>query len=654
LRLRRAGLLGLRRPEAGDSITAHVEGENYTLVRAPLIARILAVPSLTGFASMLSGSGLPFMILRGDFVYSGNRLTLDRLLAWGEALGFTDFWVGEHHSSAYENIVMPEIFLGKVLGKDWRYVAADVQAVVECAHKRGALVKVIFENCFLADEHKERLCRICGEVGADFVKTSTGYGDGGATDDGPRPVTVVDAAGIIRHSTQPVIVGQSRASQYIFKRLSTESTDELVVDTPYLTVVEPKTFLIPLGRRLVSSSGAFSGIVVASFRPAAPRGLFRTVDVGEHGIIWVFHPDGRVLFREPSLENPIGTAAAGNPVFDAATRTGGDGQYVGALDANGPIYLSGYYVNATPPLIVAVSLNRNEVLADWWRQARTLVALSTLIVIATLVVLMTLFRQMDAKTRALATALDAEQRARRASDEASRLKEEFLMTVSHELRTPLQSILGWTRVLMAGGRSEAQTAKALETIERNVAVQSNLINDLLDLSRASSGKLRLEMQPTDLGDIVRHVVQTSRPAADAKSIDLDVEVAADVPAMIGDPDRLQQIVWNLVNNAVKFTPEGGRIRIGLARSGATVTIVVEDTGIGIDPAFLPYVFERFRQADSSTTRRHGGLGLGLSIVRHLVELHGGSVTVASDGTDKGARFRVEFPVKMGVAPAIVT
>jgi signal transduction histidine kinase len=467
-------------------------------------------------------------------------------------------------------------------------------------------------------------------------------------------ISIVDAAGRIRHSTQPVIVGQSRANQYIFKRLSGESTDELVIDTPYLTVIEPKSYLIPLGRRLVSSSGAFNGIVVAAFLPATPRGLFRTVDVGQHGILWVFHPDGHVLFREPSPENPIGESAVGNPVFDAAKRSGGEGRLVAPLAPGGPTYLNAYYVNATPPLIVAVSLDRDEVLADWSRQARTLLAISTALGIATLGLLLAWFRQMDARARALTTALDAEQRARRASDEASRLKEEFLMTVSHELRTPLQSILGWTRVLMAGGRSQAQTMKALETIERNVSVQSNLINDLLDVSRAVSGKLRIDMQSTDLAELVRDVVQTSRPAADAKSIDIDVELASDVPPIAGDRDRLQQIVWNLVNNAVKFTPEGGRVRIRLEPSGGHIAIVVTDTGIGIEPGFLPYVFERFRQADASTTRRHGGLGLGLSIVRHLVELHGGTVTAASEGAGKGATFRVELPVGVGVAAAIVS
>jgi signal transduction histidine kinase len=200
-------------------------------------------------------------------------------------------------------------------------------------------------------------------------------------------------------------------------------------------------------------------------------------------------------------------------------------------------------------------------------------------------------------------------------------------------------------MLVAGGLDDRKRQLAVETIERNARVQVHLIDDLLDVSRAVSGKLRLELRMVNVADLLREAVETIQPAADAKAIRIDSTPGPDVGALVGDPDRLQQVIWNLLSNAIKFTPNGGHVRIGLQRSDDEIELAVTDTGVGIAPEFLPHVFERFRQAEGGSTRRFGGLGLGLAIVRHLVELHGGSVEAVSLGENRGATFRVRLPMK---------
>ncbi|HKY06151.1 MAG TPA: ATP-binding protein, partial [Blastocatellia bacterium] len=226
----------------------------------------------------------------------------------------------------------------------------------------------------------------------------------------------------------------------------------------------------------------------------------------------------------------------------------------------------------------------------------------------------------------------------------NRLKDEFLATVSHELRTPLNAILGWAGMVRSGKLDSDTVARGLEAIERNAKSQTQIIGDLLDVSRIITGKLRLEVQPVELAPVIEAAVDTVRPAVDAKSIRLQLVLNPETGPVLGDPDRLQQIIWNLLSNAVRFTPREGRIQISLERVNSHVEITVSDTGKGIIPDFLPFVFDRFRQADSSFTRAHGGLGLGLSIVRHLVELHGGTVSAHSDGEGKGSTFVVQLPL----------
>jgi PAS domain S-box-containing protein len=230
-----------------------------------------------------------------------------------------------------------------------------------------------------------------------------------------------------------------------------------------------------------------------------------------------------------------------------------------------------------------------------------------------------------------------------AAREANRLKDEFLATLSHELRTPLNAIVGWTQLLREGALDEVEAAGALESIEQNADLQTRLVSDLLDVSRIVTGKLSLELGPIDPTTVVLAAVETVRPTAEAKGVDLEVTLEPSVPRVDGDPDRLQQVAWNLLSNAVKFTPWGGRVAVCVRRSGREVEIRVQDTGEGVPADFLPHLFERFRQADSSSTRPHGGLGLGLALARHLVELHGGTIEAASPGPGRGSSFVVRLP-----------
>jgi PAS domain S-box-containing protein len=236
-----------------------------------------------------------------------------------------------------------------------------------------------------------------------------------------------------------------------------------------------------------------------------------------------------------------------------------------------------------------------------------------------------------------------EANARRDAETANRAKDEFLATLSHELRTPLNAIVGWTRMLLDGSMDPRSTKRALEVIDRNAHLQSQLVADILDVSRIITGGLRLDMGPVDVAAVIGAALDAVRPAADAKKVHLRTRLMGPRALVQGDAQRLQQVVWNLLSNAVKFTPTGGTVAVEVIGEGGAMLLRVRDDGAGIEPEFLPFVFERFRQADSSASRQHGGLGLGLAIVRHLVELHGGTVRAESAGKDKGATFTVELP-----------
>ena len=246
--------------------------------------------------------------------------------------------------------------------------------------------------------------------------------------------------------------------------------------------------------------------------------------------------------------------------------------------------------------------------------------------------------------RELSQALVRERAARAEAETANRMKDEFLATLSHELRTPLTAMLGWARLLRSGELDSDTAARAVETIESNARLQAQLIEDLLDVSRIILGKLPLGVRPVELALVTEAALDAVRPAAAAKSIRLSRVLDPTTGLVSGDPDRLQQVVWNLLSNAVKFTSSKGQVEIRLERVGRFAQITVNDTGKGISAEFLPFVFDRFRQADSSSTRVHGGLGLGLALARHLVELHGGSVHAASAGEGKGSTFSVQLPL----------
>jgi PAS domain S-box-containing protein len=254
-------------------------------------------------------------------------------------------------------------------------------------------------------------------------------------------------------------------------------------------------------------------------------------------------------------------------------------------------------------------------------------------------------RIMEGLAAQAAIALD-NARLYKESQEASRLKDEFLATVSHELRTPLNAILGWARMLLTGKLDDETGSQALEIIERNARSQAQLIEDLLDVSRIITGKLNLDIAAVEPVSVINTAIDAVRPAAEAKSVRLQAMLDPWAGTVSGDPNRLQQIVWNLLSNAVKFTPKGGKVQVRLERVDSHVEITVTDTGQGISPEFLPFVFDRFRQADSTLTRAHGGLGLGLSIVRHLVEMHGGTVHAASLGDGLGSTFTVKLPLRV--------
>jgi len=244
----------------------------------------------------------------------------------------------------------------------------------------------------------------------------------------------------------------------------------------------------------------------------------------------------------------------------------------------------------------------------------------------------------------LRLALVGEQMARGQAETANRMKDEFLATVSHEIRTPLNAIIGWTHLLRSGRLDETTAARAIETIDRNAKSQAQLIEDILDVSRMITGKLRLNNELVDIASVINAAIDSVQLAVDSKHLKLEVTLDPSARHTLGDANRLQQIVWNLLSNAIKFTPSGGLIEVRLERASENVEIRVTDTGQGIGPEFLPFIFDRFRQADGTTTRQHGGLGLGLAIVRHLVELHGGTIKADSAGEGKGATFIVQLPL----------
>jgi len=546
----------------------------------------------------------------------------------------------------------------------WRRARALTAADVRATNLSSMLAEYVRGSFVLADTSLRQLVihgkRVGGAKGSGDEWTPI-LSAAQAALPGSGSLSVTDAAGTIRHSTLPAIVGQPRKDTYIFQRLASDPGEELIVDRPFLA--RDGRYVLPVGRRLETREGQFDGLVVWVVIPDAFRDYFRSVDVGRDGAIWVFHPDGIVVFQEPSETSHINESAAGHPLLGAAL-SHQTGILHGPLEQDGITYLSGYKALGSPPLIVAVSLSEREVLADWRSQARTAAAGFGALSITLIALASILVRQIDARTRAeqelarvqaleaehlreaneqLAAALERATEARRETEAAGRLKDEFLMTLSHELRTPLNAIAGWVRMLIGGTVAPDKQPQALAAIERNAQAQTRLVEDLLDVSRGIGGKLQIDARPVNIAEVVLGAVETLRPAMVAKSITFETDVDPTLAPIQADPDRLQQVVWNLLSNAIKFTPERGSVRLRVAAAGTNVEIDVRDSGVGIAPEFLPFVFDRFRQADARLNREFGGLGLGLSIARHLVELHGGSLSAHSDGLGHGASFRVLLP-----------
>ncbi|MBS2020700.1 MAG: PAS domain S-box protein [Deltaproteobacteria bacterium] len=387
--------------------------------------------------------------------------------------------------------------------------------------------------------------------------------------------------------------------------------------------------------RVVTRDGKFAGLVgvmgdVTERRKAeqalrASEEFNRTIVTSSRDCFKTLDLDGRLLWISDVGPRLLGVTAAdlvGTRWLDIwkhdvesaraaleAARVGGTGQFVGMLEIDGePRW---WDVVITPIL-------------DSHSAPATLLAVS---------------RDVTERRKLL----ESERLARENAERASAIKDEFLATLSHELRTPLNAILGWAHLLRRKVPADSELVKGVEIIERNARAQTRLIEDLLDMSRIAAGKVRLDMQPIAPFAFVEAAVEAVRPAAAAKNIELLVELDPSVGSITGDAARLQQVVLNVLSNAIKFTPQGGHVEVRLDRHERCARLRVIDDGAGIHPDFLPYVFERFRQADSTTTRHHGGLGLGLAIVKHLVELHGGSVAARSDGLGKGATFTLLLP-----------
>jgi signal transduction histidine kinase/CheY-like chemotaxis protein len=562
------------------------------------------------------------------------------------------------------------VLVGALLAGDlwWRRERAILAAERRAEHEAGMLGEYLRGSVSAADAALRQLVvhgqRMGGSTGShDDWDPMLAAARAALPESGS--ITVTDASGRITHSTQKSFVGQSRGDTYVFQQIAA-GADGLVVDRPLLTAVEPKQYIIPVGRRLTTPDGAFDGAVVANLRPEQYREFFRTLDVGNSGAITVLHPDGIVIFREPSRSNPINERAPDDPVLKGARQSRAGVLHV-PLAATGRPGIVSFRRLDYPPLIAAVSLDVGDVLREWYGQRRVSAIAYGVLTIALGGLVIALLRVLEERERAerdlvrvqgeeagrlrdandrLADALNREQQARKETETASYMKDEFLMTVSHELRTPLTAIYGWVRVLTGREMSKPEQARALAAIERNAVAQTRLIEDLLDVSRAISGKLRLEPRSIDVAAVIRAAADSVSAALSAKGIVLELSIDETIGPITADPDRLQQVVWNLLSNAIKFTPEGGRVWLTLAKTDTgQIDIVVRDTGAGIAPDFLPFVFERFRQGDAGSRRRYGGLGLGLAIVRHIVELHGGSVAAESEGEGEGSTFRVRLPVR---------
>lgn len=393
-------------------------------------------------------------------------------------------------------------------------------------------------------------------------------------------------------------------------------------------------------RQPLSSSDIAGGDLLASalarwFEELSDRGIFTT--------------DARLIVRtwNPWLEAQTGmpaSVAVGSSLLDlypSLKDRGIDRYYANALAGEVHVLSERFH-----KFLIPIPRNIQSIgLSEMAQSARIAPLAAGGSIVGTITVIEDVTERVVSE-RELRNQIAASERARKVAEEASKLKDEFLATMSHEIRTPLNAVLGWARILRTQPRLKSRD-HALEVIERNAASQLRLVEDLLDMARVISGKLRLELKTVAFEDVVRAAIDVVTPAAAAKNITISTSFDKHRPAISGDSDRMQQVVWNLMSNAVKFTEPGGRVDAQISSRGAIVELTVRDTGQGISSEFLPYLFDRFRQADASASRRHGGLGLGLALVRQIVELHGGSVSASSAGENRGSTFVVRLPIASG-------
>jgi signal transduction histidine kinase/CheY-like chemotaxis protein len=464
-------------------------------------------------------------------------------------------------------------------------------------------------------------------------------------------VSVVDSAGRIRHSTQPAIVGQSRSDQYVVRRLASDTTDDLVADTPFRTVAGRIQYMIPLGRRLSGPGGAFRGLLVATFIPDELRDVFRSADVGALGVVTVFHRDGIIVFREPSGANPIGEVATTQPLFEAALKTGGNGTYRGPAEANGPIFRTAFRALPSRDLIVAVSLREDEVLSDWRRDVEVTVVRVVVFAIALAVILGLTFREMNTRLA-----------AQEALSRSQRLESIGRLTggIAHDFNNLLTVILGNVALIKDGIRpgTPKATQESAAQIERAATRGTTLIRQLLAFAR------RQPLQPRTVD--IEALIRDAKPMLDrllGEDVTLQTDSAPDPGPFLAsvDPVGAESALLNLCINARDAMLDGGTIKIHLARAmvgepaaranpdmvaGSYVVISVTDTGTGIPEEILPHLFEPF-----FTTKDAGrGTGLGLSMVYGFVKQSGGFAKVDSV-VGRGTTVTLFFPEATDAAPA---
>jgi signal transduction histidine kinase/ActR/RegA family two-component response regulator len=449
-----------------------------------------------------------------------------------------------------------------------------------------------------------------------------------------------------------------------FARVHRSGTGPRVFFTEQLVSRATGERFFDMSRRRSLRDGAYGGTVSVSLRPEYFHAFWQEMAQASPGLrLALVRADGRLIAGWPDEVPEGGVIPPTHPLMEKIRR-GEDGRPFDADAAFENVRRVNAFLRlGEHPVYIVTSFNRSAILAAWAARAG-LLALFAIPLIAAVGVMATVGYRRTHDELAAAERLQHEttrregaelaqellRREKAALEESERAKDNFLAILSHELRTPLNAVCGWAHMLRMGQVEPAASQRALDAILRNANAQLQLVDDLLDVSRVSAGKMRLEVQPVDLRTVVEAALDAVRPAAAAKEIRFQSVLESGDVAVMGDAARLQQVVWNLLMNAVKFTPKGGRVQIHLLRVNSHMEIVVSDTGQGIAPDVLPFIFERFRQADSSSTRAHVGLGLGLALVKHLVELHGGSVVAESGGEGKGATFIVKLPVSVVQVP----